>query len=52
MVLNKEQSFLVHEFVKKYGDERVWKAQDRLYELVSEIISASAPQEEALANAN
>ena len=46
MTLNKEQSFLVHEFIRKHSEERVWETQDQLYKLISETLAASTFQVE------
>jgi hypothetical protein len=46
MTLNKEQSFLFHEFLRKHSEERVWETQDQLCKLISEALDASTFQVE------
>ena len=46
MTLNKEQSFLVYEFIRDNAEEPVWKAQSGLLKLVSEVLAASTFQVE------
>jgi hypothetical protein len=46
MALNKEQSFLFHEFIRDNAEEPVWKTQEDLLKMVSEVLAASTFQVE------
>ena len=39
-MLNKEQAFLVNEFIRKNATRNLWEVSDKLYKLVSEIKQA------------
>ena len=36
-MLNKDQAFLVNEFIRKYATRNLWEVSDKLYTLLSEI---------------
>jgi hypothetical protein len=36
-MLNKEQAFLVNEFIRKNATRNLWEVSDKLYTLLSEI---------------
>jgi len=36
-MLNKEQAFLVNEFIRKHATRNLWEVSDKLYTLLSEI---------------
>jgi hypothetical protein len=36
-MLNKNQAFLVNEFIRKNATRNLWKVSDKLYSLLSEI---------------
>ncbi len=36
-MLNKEQAFLVNEFIRKNATRNLWEVSDKLYTLISEI---------------
>jgi hypothetical protein len=39
-MLNKEQAFLVNEFIRKNATRNLWEVSDKLYTLLSEIKKA------------
>jgi len=39
-MLNKEQAFLVNEFIRKNATRNLWEVSDKLYKLLSEIKQA------------
>ena len=39
-MLNKEQAFLVNEFIRKNATRNLWEVSDKLYKLLSEIKKA------------
>jgi len=39
-MLNKEQAFLVNEFIRKNATRNLWEVSDKLYRLLSEIKKA------------
>ena len=39
-MLNKEQAFLVNEFIRKNATRNLWEISDKLYKLLSEIKQA------------
>ncbi len=39
-MLNKEQAFLVNEFIRKNATRNLWEVSDKLYNLLSEIKKA------------
>ena len=36
-MLNKEQAFVVNEFIRKNATRNLWEVSDKLYTLISEI---------------
>ena len=36
-MLNKEQAFIVNEFIRKNATRNLWEVSDKLYTLISEI---------------
>jgi hypothetical protein len=36
-MLNKEQAFIVNEFIRKNATRNLWEVSDKLYNLISEI---------------
>ena len=41
IVLNKEQAHIVNEFFRKYGSaEQVWKIDNKIYDLLNDILAA------------
>lgn len=40
-MLNKEQAFIIHEFITKYATQNVWNVSDKLLDAVKEIVQAS-----------
>ena len=36
-MLDKEEAFLVNEFIRKYATRNLWEVSDKLYNLISEI---------------
>lgn len=36
-MLNKDQAFLVNEFIRKNANRNLWEVSDKLYSLLSEI---------------
>jgi hypothetical protein len=39
-MLNKDQAFIAHEFVRDNAYEQVWKVQEKLFKLMDEILKA------------
>ena len=39
-MLNKEQAFLVNQFIRKNATRNLWEVSDKLYKLLSEIKKA------------
>jgi hypothetical protein len=39
-MLNKNQAFLVNEFIRKNATRNLWEVSDKLYSLLSEITKA------------
>ena len=39
-MLNKEQAFLVNEFIRKNATRNLWEVSDKLYKLLSEVKQA------------
>lgn len=40
IVLNKEQAHIANDFFRKYGEERVWKIDNKIYDLLNDILAA------------
>ena len=38
--MNKEQLFIVNEFINKYATENVWDVSDKLLDMAKEIVQA------------
>ena len=36
-MLDKEEAFLVNEFIRKHATRNLWEVSDKLYKLISEI---------------
>jgi hypothetical protein len=36
-MLNKDQAFLINEFIRKNATRNLWEVSDKLYNLISEI---------------
>ena len=41
-MLNKEQAFIIHEFINKYATQNVWNVSDKMFDMVKEIVQANA----------
>lgn len=39
-MLNKEQMFILNEFINKHATKNVWNVSDKLIELASELVQA------------
>jgi hypothetical protein len=44
-MLNKDQMFLVHEFIKKNSQSSVWYVSDDLFKLATELIKEKKQEE-------
>ena len=44
--MNKEQLFIVHEFINKHATRNVWNVSDLLLDMAKEIVQASDSQPE------
>jgi hypothetical protein len=42
-MLNKDQAFLVNEFIRKNATRNLWEVSDKLYTLLSEIKKIEEP---------
>lgn len=40
IILNKEQAHIVTEFFRRYNNETVWKIDNKIYDLINDIILA------------
>lgn len=51
-MLNKEQMFIAHEFVRDNAYEQVWKIQEKLFKLMDQIVEAKSPITQETDNAD
>jgi hypothetical protein len=40
IILNKEQAHIVGEFFRRYNNELVWKIDNKIYDLINDILLA------------
>ena len=40
IILNKEQSHIVHDFFRKHGDKNVWTADEAIYKMIEDVLAA------------
>lgn len=52
ITLNREQAHIMNEFFRKFGSEHVWKIDDKIYELVNNILAAHIQVEEEIGMAD
>lgn len=40
IILNKEQAHIVADFFRRYNNEHVWKIDNKIYDLINDILLA------------